>query len=180
MKIGETFENEAWRVHRFAPTIRITEIRNAGKRGKKCRDIAIYDLDFQKVSDAEQEMIARAARKLATENADIETMEAWARSTGYKLEIRDRRGVDTRGPMEQIEILGPCISISANRTEFCIKDLSDRYNEPTIIDTTRTGAVKVHNWLKKNKDEAQLMSFREINEVVRGLGVLPHYYCAMD
>lgn len=180
MKIGETFENEAWRVHRFAHAIRITEIRNAGKRGKKCRDLALYDLDFQRVPDAEQEFLARAATKLARDLVDTETMEGWARATGRKLQVMEYRGVDVEESNEAIEIMTDRLKISANKREFSIEDLTDTYNRTTAMDTTRSGARKVHAWIRRNQAVLPVMSFREVMEAIRGLGVRPHQYCAMD
>lgn len=180
MKVAETYENEAWRVHRFAPAIQITEIRNAGKRGKKCRSISLYNLDFQKLSDAEQELLARSARKLAADCVSVETMQAWAESTGCLVQILDHRGVDTKKRGEEFTLTTPYVKLWANEREFSIEDLEDENNRSTVIQRGRADAKKIYRWLRENQDVVQGMRFRQIVAELMAKDLDFHQYCAMD
>jgi hypothetical protein len=46
LQVGQTREIHGWRVHRYASALRITELANAGKRGKKVAEITLNDRDY--------------------------------------------------------------------------------------------------------------------------------------
>lgn len=46
LEIGKTIENGNLRIHRYRPSIEVTDLTNAGKRGKICRQFVIFDLDY--------------------------------------------------------------------------------------------------------------------------------------
>lgn len=41
LPLGKTFQNDQVRVHRYSDSLRVTDLTDAGKRGKKCREMTV-------------------------------------------------------------------------------------------------------------------------------------------
>ncbi len=185
LDVGKTFENEKWRIHRFRPSIRITDLTNAGKRGKKVREITLYDLDYAPnfpVESIAMELVMHARR-----GANFDRMLQVAKEAeeiGAKLDVRDLRGVDvTPGGFEELTVKGQGVLVEVGYQDFKIVNTDDTYNLSTCIPAIKGGKKSIpafYRWVKDNQDKIRTMSFVEVVRAMKDEGIKYYQYCAMD
>lgn len=180
----EKFVTASWSVSRYADVLTALELRNAGKRGKRCARLSLMELRYGENSP-EFETAVTQILALAQRDASVEEMRlgmAWiASSTHLRTEELTLRGVDVVRPSEVVRVDGPKVRIEVSPTEFSIRCKVDDNNEPTLSETNRTDPGRVLAWTKENADKVQGgMSFHEVWTALQGIGVRAHHYCAMD
>lgn len=184
LRIGETWENDKFRVHRYASSLVVTDLTNAGKKGKKVDEFALYGLDMKLLP---QEGIVDEIMML------VQRGDGWARvlkaaqeaaALGAGLDIRTPRGVDVLpGGTKPVELKTPSLYITADPKSFTVKDLKDMNNEPTLIppmSAGKTAASKFYAWIKDNQDKVKTLDFRGIQKAMSSAGIGYHYFLAMD
>lgn len=186
--IGETKFFGTVEVHRYASSVHVRDRANGGKRGKVCPGFAVYGLD-------------RARDDEPTTLRCVEAIEA-AAGDGYEAMLQAAQAVvelDGRGDIENrtekgvrvppadfrtISILGEYVFAEADYNSFRVRDLEDRYNEPTRIPPCHGGertAVKLfREFLARNAERVRTMRFREVSDAMHEAGISSHYYCAVD
>ncbi len=189
LKIGETFESATWRLHRYSNSLHITDIRDAGKRGKRCLKITLV---FESCSDCQPSMETAVAMllPLAGSNASAKTMRIAAQACkietpfALKLSVHEgvERGVDVRpaGSRGKVEIKGVNVLVDASSDGFMVRCLRDTSNEPTLIQTNKSGCALVLRWVRENASAIQTMTFRDVTEALHAIGAKTHFYCAVD
>jgi hypothetical protein len=184
LNIGDRLENGQYRIHRYASAIRIVALDNAGKRGKKCAELAVYNLDGHcgyKVADGAAEEIAEAAAA----GKPLDEIAALAAGLGAAIERNDLRGVDVApGGFKRIEIHVPdkCW-IEAGHDDFCIRDLADRNNDPAAIPPMdgKKKAVKAFYALAADLEKAGAApEYGQVLRLMRERGIDYHSYCMLD
>lgn len=184
LRIGETWENDKFRVHRYASSLVVTDLTNAGKRGKKVDEFALYGLDMKLLP---QEGIVDEIMML------VQRGDSWKRvlqaaeeahALGAGLEVRSPRGVDVLpGGTKPLELKTPNLYITADPKTFMVRDLKDTNNEPTAIPPMsggKTAAAKFYAWLKTNQDRVKSLDYRGILKAMSSAGIGYHDYLAMD
>lgn len=192
LDIGKTVENDAIRAHRYSSAIRVTELLNAGKRGKKVDEFALYDLDriqdpkMSKLIDQFAAMIPRTKnyKKLL---AVAEGLMKTAKDTGQinpKIEKNVLRGVDVApGGFKKVEINTPNLYGRAESDSFSVRDKKDTNNDPTIMTPKKgkdTAVKKFYKWISENESKWKSMSFEELRRALKKAGIEYHYYMGMD
>lgn len=184
---GETFENEHYRIHRYADFIKVVDLTFAGKRGKKVDKLSIGGLTSDKapMESMAMEFVLLAKRGVnwaRMKEAAEEQVEAMGGTVAVSYD--QERGVDvTPGGFKELVVKGKYVQIEVEYKSFTVRDLVDTNNLPTCIPAAKGGlsAIPVfYRWLTDNEDKAKNMKFQEVLEVMKGLGVPYHYYCAMD
>jgi hypothetical protein len=182
--IGDTFENDKWRVHRYAGSLVMTDLTNAGKRGKKVDEIAFYNLDMRTAPsfDLVGEMIG-----LVKSNASLDKVKKAAedfKDRGYSLEVRVQRGVDVMpGGFKPIRINTDNLYIEAGYDSFTVRDKRDQYNDPTCIPASKGGKKSIpafYRWVKDNERKIQSMTYSDVTKAMRDMDLAYHSYCAVD
>lgn len=188
LNVGNSLEDERrmLRFHRFRDSLRVWDLTNAGKRGKKVKIFAVTGLD--RAGGAEAEFIFQvtkapsfaAALKLAKEWVD--TMQE---TTPFvHLYETEERGVDvTPAGFRPITVDGKHVYIQAEYNSFRIKDKVDLANEPTCIPAIKGGKkdIKVfYRWVKDNESKLKGMKFHDVLRAMMSEGIKYHQYCAMD
>lgn len=189
LSVGDTvnLDKTMLQVQRFRPTIRVTDMTDAGKRGKKVRQFSLYDLDrtgadqhpgFLKfVSDILGESLYfDAALKQAKDLAD--------QDRGPKLEVSLLRGVDVL-PMGFKAIVVDTweFHLEVDLNDFVIRDKYDQNNFPTCIPAAKGGKRDIpvfYRWVRDNIQAIEKMTFSQIVRDMMALGIKFHQYCAMD
>jgi hypothetical protein len=186
LSIGHTFENEKWRVHRYAGSVVVTDLANAGKRGKKCREIVVYDIDWKRLP-VSADSIAKTFVDLAKRNKSVKDMEKAAqefKDVGANMSVRDQRGIDVKpGGFETLTIHGDNVFIEAEYDSFRVKNLQDKFNEPTCIPAIKGGKKSIpqfYRWVKDNQSKIKKMTFSEVLKGMDREGIKYHQFCAMD
>lgn len=197
--IGDTEEHDGLRFHRYSSALRVTDLANAGKRGKSVPEFALYNLDYtfgDKAADELEnalEAIAKAktyAQALQIAKKVVEFVHADGSRYGSSLNIEERplRGVDVDPPEgasgAKIEIDTPHFSLSVDARGFSVHDKDDRNNEPCIITPVRgakqTAVKAFRSWVEANRDRLQSLTFDKLVSALHDAGVNYHYFCAMD
>lgn len=195
--IGDDFENELIRVHRFASSIRVTDLTNAGKRGKTVDYFALYNLDF--VKDEKIRNLIDKFLVYLQRNANYAKVKAMAdgivqegqrlyktgrlKGLGPKIEVMRAKGVDIApGGFKEIKIDTPDLVGYAGSEGFRVMERNDP-NETTIIAPSRGAKTAIKNfykWVMANDREIRSMTFSDVLRSLKKEGIDYHQYCAMD
>lgn len=166
---------QGFRLHLYNRNIKLTELKNAGKRGKTCLQINAWfdDNDFANVKWIIQES-----------TSVIELLENIASNAIFHTDIQQLRGVDViPAGFEAVIIKNDKCCGSFAYDSFSFSDLTDRHNEPRMIDygVNKTKIQAAYKWAKANIERLQSLSMDEISRLMRNeLGIFGHYYCGMD
>lgn len=183
--VGETFEGKGWRVHLFALSIRVTETTNAGKRGKTCKELAMWI----KYGEVSLQNYVGAYVELAAKGGTYEEMkEAMLRDLRIEkfldMEENEHRGVDVvPSGFKPVKVNTEHLSLEAGYGEFVVSDKRDMNNEPTLIPSTKGGkkaAKDFFKWATENRKALETMTFSDVTRSLREKGIGYHFYCAMD
>jgi len=193
VSVGDMFENDAIRVQRWMSSLRVWDLTNAGKRGKRVDVIAMYNLDFAPDAthlikalgnDLEKARSFRQAKRMM-EDALVE-IESVGGDTHRQVNIAEdtERGVDVApAGFKPVKINGKKVYIEADYKSFVVRDKEDQYNLPTCIPAVRGGKADIkvfYRWVMDNENQLRNMSYSEVTSGMRKAGIRYHSYCAMD
>ena len=182
LSVGETFENDLWRVHRYANVIKVTYLLNAGKRGKACVEFAVFG--SRGISGDSSESQTMEFTYLAKKKVDLSRMEQAMKEVeeiGGSVERRNLKGVDVKpGNFQKLFVRGAHITVEADYDSYVIKDINDEDNEPTCIAQGKKSVFAFYRWVKENAKSIQAMTMKEAMDAMKANGIDYHYYCAMD
>lgn len=182
-QVGQTFEAGAWRLHRYAASVRITHLANAGKRGKVCDDFRMWRRglhDSSELSDVALRLACLAVDGLGLDEMAVE-IEVAAGDCGAMMERKWCRGVDVApGGFPPIRIDGARVRVVAEYDSWSVLDVIDTNNEPTLIPLKNKDRKAFYAWAKKNEEALKTMRFNDVMRALREAGIGYHYYCAVD
>lgn len=182
MSVGDEIEVNDFRLHLWSGYVTVTDLTNAGKRGKTVErfSIAEHDLSFDDYYN-----LINILKKCHDYN------EAKSFTKGYmndrniekSIIISTYKGIEIypKG-FKKIQIKGKHVYINIDYNGFSIRDLDDANNEPTVIDTDKTGPKQLYRYLSdgNNVNKVKDMSFSDICKLLSELKINNHYYCAMN
>ena len=193
VRIGETVEDKKrqLRIQRFMTTLRVTDLTNAGKRGKKVDQFSIYDLDRAEDVDAVDRLTANLLTRVRNYDEARSWADAWVdyyKTSGKRsrpqMEFGQSKGVDVApAGFEPISIATKKITINADYDSFRVQDVADQYNLSTCIPAFKGGKrdIKVfYRWVLDNKSKLSSMTFSDVVREMGANGIKYHRYCAMD
>jgi len=179
LPIGETIEVGDLRIHRYRPTVEVTDLTNAGKRGKKVSIIS-FESDWEDRDENRIEDLIEALVKLK----DFSAAEKLIKGANVKFFEHQMRGVDIKPKgFKRIEIHTKELYIKADYNSFTIKDMTDMHNEPTCIPAMKgpkTSVNQFYRWITDNQSYSQSMTYHEVLNELRKMGIDYHEYCAVD
>lgn len=193
--VGDTLERGALRMHRYESALRVTDITNAGKRGKTCPEFALYNLDFplpEPGASAVDDALAAIAKAGTYAKAVAIAREAVAAAkavfSNVNIEENALRGVDVDPPAgamgAPIKLDLPNFSLEATATGFAVHDKGDTNNYPVLMTPSggkRKTAIKAfHAWATANKAALPKMKFDDVHRALRTAGIDYHYFLSMD
>lgn len=186
--VGETREIHGMRVHLFRGSLRVTDLANAGKRGKTCGELTVSWWEGNDEADRYARELVRRIVAAPTYSAALAVARAGATRDlpggGVQVDERPLKGVHVApGGFEEINVRGPHVAVSAGRFEFSISDLDDRNNEPRCISGSRAGQREVarfYTWAKANRAKIPSMTMDDVMEAMEKIGVRCHYFCGVD
>ena len=190
LNAGDTLERQDYRIHRYVDSLHLTDLTNAGKRGKKVQELWV---SWWRGSVGEGNLLsmlhdwfefATRAPSFKALAATIETGLSELKSEGTSVESgwNTHRGVDVMpGGFKKLTIHTDEFYLSAEYDGFRVKDMQDRYNEPTCISRGGKKDIKqFYRWVKDNESKLKRMTFQDVIRSMRDEGIDYHYYCAMD
>lgn len=193
--IGQTIENKGVRIHRYASSIRVTDLTNAGRRGKMVDQFALYDLDYTK--DRETQKAVEQFARMIDHVKDYKTALKMAKGlvafgqnrkgnlTTPKISESKLKGVRVApGGFKPIVVESPYLSITADSDSFRVRNKEDTYNEGTLTSSFRgkkkTAVKKFYDWAVKNERRLKSMDFSDVLNALKKNGIDYHQYSAMD
>ena len=186
VQCGESGESNGIRYHHHRGGINVTDLANAGKRGKVVR---VLSVSYGPVVIPELHEFLAELRAMTYEEALAAAMSAQAaaneRGEGWKCSLREStpKGVDVRPEgFETLTLSNDNVCLQAGFESFSVRDLNDYNNMPTCIPPTYGGAKtaikKFYKWA--SKVDLGTMTYSEVKRSMRDSGIKFHSYCAMD
>jgi hypothetical protein len=186
LNIGDTVERGMLRIHRWADSIELWDLTNAGKRGKKVERLHISPTYYVDDRKGLLDRLGIMLEGYSNFNRAYATVMDYAQKydTDLNIESRAERGVDvTPAGFKPLSIKTDNVLIEAGYDSFRIKNLNDQYNEPTCIPASKGGKRSIpvfYRWVKDNESKLKRMTYHEILREMGRLGIKYHDYCAMD
>lgn len=185
IKIGETFENKNIRAKRWSSKLEVTDLENAGKRGKMVDVASLYNIDY-KMSTISADRVEKILKEIKSMTFD-QFVKAGKVAVGLsyapKFEVDKVRGVDVAPPgVGTIKITGKGMSLVSSFKSFSVKDTSDP-NEETIIDPMRaskTHASKMYKMVQELGIKLNSMDFDQVRKEMDRRKINYHQYYALD
>jgi hypothetical protein len=182
-RMGETKEVNGWRIHRYSDSIKVTELANAGKRGKTVTQVAAYGFRSPSPMESNALEFVMWANRGATLEKMLEVAQTQAAMFGCSYETQILRGVDVKpGGFQTLEVHTEVLYLKAEYDGFMVRDNSDQNNLPTYIslDSSKKSIPAFYRWVKDNLARIPTMTFQEVIREASAAGVVGHRYCAMD
>lgn len=185
---GSGFENERsmLRIHRYMDSIRVTDLTNAGKRGKKVDEFAVYDLDYATDKGAVDRLAAQLAKSggyrlaLSLAQSWVEYYDDHKIFPHPKINQIQLRGVDvTPAGFKPIKIETPHVSIEADYKDWHVYDKYDRNNEPACAANGNKSVKQFYRWVQDNQSRLKSMPFRDIVKALMSEGIQFRQWCRM-
>jgi len=189
ISIGQTIENDMLRIHLYNGSLQVTDLTNAGKRGKTVDYFSFnfFDRDDKEafvlsnnISKIKDYTSALKAVKKFIDDAEKQNLDGYR---GYKLYEYTLKGVEvTPADFKPIKVVGKNVVVNAEYNSFSVKDKSD-INEDTCIPAIEGGKkdIKVfYRWVVDNESKIKNMTFHDIVKEMMSNQIQFHQYCAMD
>jgi hypothetical protein len=182
VRVGQTIEISHYRIHRYRDSFVVTDVTNAGKRGKACLELHAQSKSTRNDSRYTSLGSGDAAYALiwARRGVDFEVMAEKMRESN-DVSVRQLRAVDVTPNGAKVEVITTRLVATFEPSEFSIKDATDFHNEETVISLDRKRDTRAaHKWAITNREKLETMGFRDVVSAFRDLGIEFHRYCAMD
>jgi len=178
---GESFFTGSLKLHRFSDSLRITDMRNAGKRGKKVHDLVVVPKTrdggavLQQISEAILDMdYDRAKAYLASLSSDVELHETELRGV-------DVEPVSTTFRLSKTFDDGSIVGIDASPHRFQVTHstlisapgkAAHGYRQNTNYwQVRKKDAQLFYSWLKEHLHAAGQMTMQELRKLWDEIGV---------
>jgi hypothetical protein len=187
--LGRTFEIDSVRIHRFADHFKVTDLTNAGKRGKQVRIMTLSPSYSYKGSPEEWMMsMARALPDYPSYDRIKAYMKDVLHDFPGEININEstERGVDVNpGGTTKIQIeTNTGLKVTAEPMDFTIVRRQEhvgpkgnKFNQDTLYySRDKKNAQKFYNWLKANLGEANRLDLEGYQKLWDELGVKYDYH----
>lgn len=199
LAVGQTLVAGNNRIHRFGSSIRVTDLTNAGKRGKMVDEFALYDLDYVDDPSMKKDIAKFASmisggvtykKALALAKSVVDIANRVANKSDKflstpKIEENKMKGVDVApADMGKIIIDGQNVTFRADMVDgFSVRDKTDQ-NEQTMMTPVygakKKSIKKAYAWAVANKDFIKKATFQQIRKEFKNNNIDSHYYLAVD
>ena len=184
--LGKTQQNKSIRWHVYRGSLQITEIVNAGKRGKVCRKMTAYDLDMvhNPITLNRLNHWADGLHRSDYDDALSEVAAIAQQDPRVKIDEQLVKAI-TVAPvgMGKIEFDTPHFVLRAEPREFYVRDKKDANNEPCIMEPVSGGtrdAMAFYKFVAENRMLLETISFSQLTDLLLKRGIRYHGWCAMD
>jgi len=188
--IGQIVNTKGIRVERYADHMRVWDLTNAGKRGKRVDKFSIgpiYQSDTKDFSFREKHLVLIAKQntyKRALEIAKFMVQKLQKMGDNIKIHQSTERGVNVDPPDKgPITVKTAKVSISATPRHFSVTDKTDPHNLPTMIPSLRrrvTSAKMFYKMAQELGNKLKSMSYLDIGKEMNRRKIDYHGYYAMD
>lgn len=189
--MGQTFQNEKVRIHRYRDSFRVTDLRNAGKRGKKVPEMAImltraytgdvdqwFDiqakqfLDYAKSSDPYAKIRAYIKDLLVDYPKDIDLQETMLRGVDVEPFGEVYTWKFQTSDIDRLEAKVSPQDFSVRSTHTFTGPKGNLFDQDTLYyPRDKKSSALFYGWLKDNLAKAKKMGMTELRQVWEQLGV---------
>lgn len=188
LRVGQSMENEKTmlRFQRWMSSIRVTDLTNAGKRGKKVDEFALYDLDRVRSPEEKKELEKLVKQLLKAKSYKDALKKAKSYVEGFEgmgpsIQEGSLKGVRVTPPgFQPIKLDTKHVRIESDYTDWTVFDKRDKANEPACMAEGRKSVKLFYRWLKDNMSKVQNMTFQQIVKALQKEGIRYHQWCRMD
>lgn len=189
---GDTWENNNLRVHRYHDSLRVWDLKHAGKRGKNVEIMHIILHNYQKPNPkrAYLDDLTGFLTKSTTYDKYKKLVISFLETAGFSDVVGNRnsavsftseKGVRIAPPdMGKIVINNRFVSAWFELGEFHIQDKTDQYNLPTMMNTDRRSPKKLYQFVAGNKDLFERMNYKEMYQFLTDYKIKFRVYMGMD
>ena len=189
---GETWENNNLRVHRYHESLRVWDLKHAGKRGKNVEVMHIMINDWHKPNPkrAYLDDLANFLTKSTTYDKYKKLVISFLETAGFSDVVGNRnsaisftseKGVHIAPPdMGKIVINNRDVSAYFELGGFHIQDKTDQYNLPTMMNTDRRSPKKLYKFVAGNKELFEGMNYKEMYQFLTDYKIKFRVYMGMD
>lgn len=197
--IGKIVTTPVLRLRRSTYGLLITELKNAGKRGKKVRTASWYATGTTRLPREPVRYIANAKsfgdavgyiRDWMSERNPTTrpATGAWAPievAGGTELQLDSKRGIDEEPPgVKRYDFATPHMVVDVQHQDFSIRDLRDKANLPVMIPPIKTGkrkAIKaMYEFVGANLKRIKKLTFLEFRRELDEHDIRYHHFLSMD
>lgn len=179
--VGHTVDTGTVRIHRYADSFEVTDITNAGRRGKTCR-VASICRGYGANRPATLDGYALALAGCASYDAVMALVADVAIDFPGSVRVTESslRGVRVLPTATPVVIDGAYVRVVATPLDATVSCLMDGHNQPRGYPTSRTASAVFYGWVQANRDRAATMTFRQIMSEMLTLRIGFHDYLAID
>ena len=183
---GQTFFSGTLKIHRYHDSLRITDLENAGKRGKTCPEITVT-FGFSLDSAAEDALATLTQQVVKCTSFDCvrRTVEQFKVNSDKSSQIavydEKLRSIDVEPMGTRIKYKTRTgLEIEASPNDFNVVEhapMGMHDGKPNFYQDTAHWPCKkqdgraFYTWVKENFNKLNSMTMRDLKEVWRGLGV---------
>ncbi len=189
---GETWENANLRVHRYHDSLKVWDLKHAGKRGKNVEIMHINIREWEKPNPdrAYLDDLAGFLTKTTTYDRYKKLVVSFLKTAGFNdyggtfksvLSFTSEKGVRISPPnMGKIVINNRGVSAYFELDGFHIQDKTDQNNLPTMMNTDRRSPKKLYKFVAGNKELFEKMNYREMYQFLTDYKIKFRVYMGMD
>ena len=180
--VGQSFFTKHLKLHRYSDSLRITDMQNAGKRGKKVRELTVMAKTRNEA--AIDSLLKQAAESIL--DMDFSQAKRHLEGDPFELHERELRGIDVE-PVGTTFLLsrtlpdGSIVAIDASPHTFLVRSstlisapnkAAHGLRQDTLYGpkSKKDGQV-FYDWIKANLAKAGRMTIRELIKLWDALGV---------
>jgi hypothetical protein len=187
--VGRSWEHGSVLTHRYRDHFRVTDLTNAGKRGKKVKTMAF---GLSTGSTSKQDAWLDEVGKALPNMSDYEQVKNYGRFLKQEdpyvyMDESELRGIDVNpGGTTKIHLTtNKGLEITADPLEFLVKSTvlmrtpkgDGSFKQDTLYSSvSRKDAAPFYNWLKANLSEANKMDIYAMIQTWKDLGVRYNYH----
>ena len=189
---GQTWENNNLRVHRYHDSLKVWDLKHAGKRGKNVEimHISIRDWDKPNPKRAYLDDLTGFLTKSTTYDKYKKLIISFLEEAGFSdvvggrdsmVSFTTKKGVHISPPnMGKIVINNRDVSAYFELGGFHIQDKTDQNNLPTMMNTDRRSPKKLYKMVAGNKELFERMDYKEMYQFLTDYKIKFRVYMGMD
>lgn len=190
--MGDTFQNEKVRIHRYRDLLVVTDLRDAGKRGKTVTELSIrptykYEGNLQTWLDRQTEAYMDFVTTANPLGAIASLVKDFQKEYPGEIDVSERslKAIDVEPFGERFEFKipldnGGTLSVRSSPIEFGVKHTSkhkgpkgNEFDMDTLYwPVKKKDAVLFYGWMKENSSKLKnIKSINDLTEIWQKLGV---------
>lgn len=192
LEVGRGTFTQHLKLHHYHGSLRITDLQNAGKRGKKVKELSVMP---RTLNDAEADAIlGRVADTIVQQDMTYAQAVAYLESQGkeeYRLEEHSLRGIDVEPAGVTINLEkkfddGSIVRIESSPNDFHVVSSvpihapdkkAHGWRQDTIYSPkAKADGIAFYAWLKENLSKAAEMPIEKLRKTWDSLGVRYDYH----